>query len=161
MYLKLGKKASIFHDQTSGLLLRNGEVIEYNKTQTKRIVSALQGGAIVEIQESEYNALKQKWDATNPVAAAQKRKKIQEAVKSEPKKDNADEEDTDEGTDTEDTGEDSSGKEALKKKLLAMSHENLLAYYKENFQVGDEEEKDFVKLKTVKAKVEFLLEDED
>lgn len=47
--IKLGKYANIFHDQYTGITLRNKEVIELNALQLKspRIQMALQGGHLV------------------------------------------------------------------------------------------------------------------
>jgi len=55
-YLKLGEKASVFHDPSTGVLIRNHEVVEVtsNKMKSKKIQTALRNGHISPATVSEF-----------------------------------------------------------------------------------------------------------
>ena len=140
MYLKLGKKASCFAAGTLLFIASPEQPMEYKGPMTKRIKQGLEGHAIVRIEEEEYLKMKAAWDAKNPPAeGAEKEKSSTKVVKDKGK--------------PEETAE----KKELRAKLEALDDDALMAYYKEEYEVSPEDEKDFKKLKHAK-KVDFLLD---
>ena len=139
MYLKLGKDASVFYDARTQVKIVNKQAIEYTGPKTKRLALALKNGAIEEIKEAEYLELKAEFDRIN---APKGKAAVKEAAPA-PAPAAPQDEDLNEG----DTN------------LHKMSDDQLLQYYKENFEVGPDEEAAFLKLKSKKAKIAFLTEE--
>lgn len=123
----------MFNDPSNGgFMLRNGEVAEIGNP-TKRQVAAIKGGALVQIQEEEYREKKAAWEKLNPKAAEEVKEQTEKKALAQAK---ADEDKT--------TGP-----------SMKMTDEELLAYYKENFDVSAEDEAEFLKMNK-KEKVKFL-----
>jgi len=55
-YLKLGEKASVFHDPTSNTTVKNKEIIEVDaeQLQSKRLIKAIKSGHLDYCEEKDY-----------------------------------------------------------------------------------------------------------
>lgn len=132
------KVASMFYCSASKLCVTTHKVEEAVGTDrvSKKTMEAVKAGGLREVSPEELEAAKKK------AAKSSKGSKATPPADTDP---NAG------GTPPADD---------LATKLSAMTDEELLAYYKENFTVTKSDLEEFKKMST-KDKVDFLLEDED
>lgn len=80
-YYKLGEKASMFFDPSTGVILRPGEVLEFDKPpKSKKFSIARNGGHVVAATQEEFKACE---DGKNPDGALGGAKVLQEVEEDE------------------------------------------------------------------------------
>lgn len=127
-YYKLGEKASMFFDPSTGVILRPGEVLEFDKPpKSKKFSIARNGGHVIAATKEEFEACEAGKNADGALGGAKVLQEVEEDEAPVTKKEKA-----------KLTPEE----EELKAKLMEMeSLEDIVEYFKEDGWVEDDLEK--------------------
>lgn len=151
-YFVLGAKASVFYDPDSQLKVVSSDPKapdEFDGKMTPRIEEAMRFNHIIEVKPNGGGRVA---PAEAGKEAPKETKKLVKTLSAAQAKEVEDEQEgEDENEDNQDTGE--------KVDITKMDKDQLLAYYKENYDVSPADEEAFKKLK-LKGMIKFLQEEE-